>query len=200
MITSTFNRIWAMPSKDTFDVKPIAAFVHKYLSQSKVSIDPFARNKRWATHTNDLNPETKAQHHLTALAFLDLLRTQSVKADLIIFDPPYSINQAKVCYESFGAKTFTQYDAQNVVRWTDEKEIARDLLTEDGVFLQFGWNSMGLGRKYGFELFDLLLVCHGPAHNDTICIAEHRVSESDDSPSLFPETRNSVYAERVSNK
>lgn len=32
------NRVWAMPSADTFDVPPIGDFVKRYLRQSKVSI------------------------------------------------------------------------------------------------------------------------------------------------------------------
>ncbi len=39
-------RVWAMPNGDTFSVKPIGAFVRKYLAQSTVSVDPFARNMR----------------------------------------------------------------------------------------------------------------------------------------------------------
>ena len=31
-----------------------------------------------------------------------------------------------------------------------------------------------MGRKLGFEIVELLLVCHGSDHNDTICIAEKR--------------------------
>lgn len=52
------SRVWAMPTADTFDCLPIGGFVKRYLDQSTVSIDPFARNKLWATHTNDLNTET----------------------------------------------------------------------------------------------------------------------------------------------
>lgn len=59
-----------MPSADTFSVKPIGEFVRRYLAASTVSIDPFARNKRWATHTNDLNPKTGAEYHMDAEAFL----------------------------------------------------------------------------------------------------------------------------------
>lgn len=69
-----FTRVWAMPNADTFSVKPIGEFVQRYLAASKVSVDPFARNKRWATHTNDLNPETAAEHHMDAQAFLEHLK------------------------------------------------------------------------------------------------------------------------------
>jgi hypothetical protein len=53
-----------MPNGDTFSVKPIGDFVRSYLDAATVSVDPFARDKRWATHTNDLNPATQAERRL----------------------------------------------------------------------------------------------------------------------------------------
>lgn len=114
-----FSRVWAMPSADTFDVPPIAGFVQKYLMKSKVSVDPFARNKRWATYTNDLNPNTAADNHLEALEFLTLMARQNIVADLVIFDPPYSPRQVAECYSSIGRKT-TQQDTQGK-SWSDWK-------------------------------------------------------------------------------
>ncbi|MDP9098582.1 MAG: adenine-specific DNA methylase, partial [Verrucomicrobiota bacterium] len=81
--------VWAMASANTFNVPPIAGFVQGYLLKSKVSVDPFARNKRWATYTNDLNPNTGAQCHMEAADFMRELIAAGVRADLVIFDPPY---------------------------------------------------------------------------------------------------------------
>ena len=89
-------RVWAMPSADTFDIAPIGEMVKRYLRASKVSVDPFARNKRWATDTNDLNPDTAAEWHMEAREFLETLKAQSVSADLVIFDPPHSLHQIKI--------------------------------------------------------------------------------------------------------
>ena len=168
------RREWAMPSADTFDVPVIAAFVKKYLHAASVSIDPFARNKRWATYTNDLNPETAAEYHLEALEFLEVLIARAVRADLIIFDPPYSLEQCARSYKSVG-RAVTERDTQIFGRWTDHRHAMSKLLSDDGWVLTFGWNSQGMGRKHGFMLEEMLVVCHGSAHNDTICIAERRV-------------------------
>jgi hypothetical protein len=35
---------------------------------------------------------------------------------------------------------------------------------------------MGLSRSY--TMFDVLIVCHGGAHNDTICVAERKDAAS----------------------
>ena len=169
------QRIWAMPAKDTFDCQPIGDFVRRYLRQSSISIDPFARNKRWATHTNDLNPNTIAEYHTTALEFLKMLHEQQVRADLVIFDPPYSLMQCKMSYENVGLPV-GEYEAQHWGRWDDEKALIYAMLDIDGVFLHFGWHSNGLGKKYLSVIEEILLVAHGTAHNDTICMAERKIA------------------------
>ena len=54
------------------------------------------------------------------------------------------------------------------------KDLARDILSPGGTALHFGWNSTGLGLKHHMEMIELMLVCHGGSHNDTICMAERR--------------------------
>lgn len=176
-----FNREFAGPSSDTFDIPPIAGFVQKYLLKSRVSIDPFARNKRWATYTNDLNPNTAADSHCDAEDFLNQLKSKRVVADLVIFDPPYSPRQIEECYSGIGKKTSTE-DTQNCVLYSRVRSVIPSVLSEDGFVLSFGWNSNGMGRKHGFEIIEILLVAHGAAHNDTICIAEKRAEKH---PELF---------------
>ena len=64
------ERVWSMPNHNTFDIPPIRVFVQRYLAVSMVSVDPFSRDKRWATYTNDLNPKTAADSHMDATDFL----------------------------------------------------------------------------------------------------------------------------------
>ena len=168
------DRKWGMPSSDTFDCPTIGAFVKRYLYHSDVSIDPFARNKQWATHTNDLNKDTNAEYHIKALDFLQMLLDEGARADLIIFDPPYSTRQIKECYEGIGEKM--QYD-DTINLWQKEKRLCNKLLPIGGVFLCFGWNSIGMGAKRGFKFVEILLVSHGRGHNDTICTAEKKAQE-----------------------
>jgi len=168
------NRKWAMPSSDTFDVPPIGEFVKSYLRQSKVSVDPFARNKRWATYTNDLNPDTAAEHHLDALEFLEMLRDTGTIADLVIFDPPYSARQVAECYQQVG-RTVTMQDTQGK-SWSDWKDAVAEIVPVGGIVLSFGWNTVGMGRKHNFEILEILMVCHGGVHNDTICMAERKTA------------------------
>ena len=168
-----FKRVWAMPTPYTFDCPPIGAFVKKYLQQSRFSIDPFAGNKRWATITNDLNPKYDTDYHMDARDFLEMLVERGVKADLVIFDPPYSPTQVKEHYEGIGLK-FGQEEAWRTHAWTTEKELVDRILVPGGVFLHFGWNTVGMGKNRHYVIEEILLVCHGPGHNDTICMAERK--------------------------
>ncbi len=169
-----FSRVWDMPNADTFDVPSIAGFVKKYLMRSKVSVDPFARNKRWATYTNDLNPNTAADYHMDAKDFLVMLGERGVIADLVICDPPYSPRQVKECYDSIGL-AMTQQDALlGFVRKRLKRAISR-IVPVGGRVLHFGWNTVGMGA--GWNLEEVLLVCHGSDHNDTICIAETKAPD-----------------------
>ncbi len=165
-----------MPNGDTFSVPPIGDFVRSYLAASRCSVDPFARNKRWATHTNDLNPETEAEHHMDAEEFLRMLALRGVKADLVIFDPPYSPRQISECYKSVGL-TVGMKETQSALLYQRVRNAIVPILADDATVLSFGWNTVGMGKKHGFRISEILLVSHGGAHNDTICMAEHLVSK-----------------------
>ncbi len=165
-----FNREWCMPNSETFSVKPIGEFVQKYLSCSLISIDPFARNKKWASVTNDLDPNTSAQYHMDAEAFLNTINTGF---DLGIFDPPYSPRQISECYKSIGL-TVGMKETQSALLYKRVRDALDPHIIKGGVVLSFGWNTVGMGKKRGYEIEEILLVCHGGAHNDTICIAERK--------------------------
>lgn len=162
-----FSRTWAMPTATTFSVRPIGDFVSRYLHG--VSVDPFARNSRLATHTNDLNPETTAQHHMDAVEFLEMLAEKGIKADVVIFDPPYSPRQISECYAAAGKKA-GMIDTQNAALYAKCRAAIRKICGQGSLVLSFGWNSCGMGP--GWEAEEIMLVAHGGAHNDTICMVE----------------------------
>jgi DNA modification methylase len=65
-----------------------------------VIVDPFANGCKYGTITNDLNPEFNTDYHLDALEFLKSIPNES--ADLVLYDPPYSITQASTLYKEYG--------------------------------------------------------------------------------------------------
>lgn len=170
-----FSREWAMPNHETFSIKPIGDFVKRYLSESKISFDPFSRNKKWATYTNDLDPNTCADSHVDAeLFFTQIGISHGIKADLVLFDPPYSPRQISECYKSIGMEVGMK-ETQSSLLYKRVRDAMMCAITENAIVLSFGWNTVGMGKKRGFEIIEIMLVCHGGAHNDTICVAEKRL-------------------------
>jgi hypothetical protein len=172
------RRAWAMPSADTFSIPPIADLLDRWLDGRAVIVDPFARNSKRVTITNDLNPETSAQHHMTADDFGDKLVREGTKADAVLFDPPYSSRQMLEVYQSVGLE-FGIRGGQVAPRFKDARDHFAEIVKPGGVALCFGWNSIGFGKGRGFTLAEVLIVCHGGAHNDTIVTVEEKL------PNLF---------------
>lgn len=169
----TMSRAWCMPSADTFEMAPVRALLDRYLLGASVVVDPFARNGRRGTLRNDLNPETRAEFHMDAVAFCDLMLERGVVADAVLFDPPYSPRQISEVYAQIGRAATTE-DTQNAALYSRVKDRLARLLRPGGVALSFGWNSIGFGRTRECATVEILLCCHGGAHNDTICVVERR--------------------------
>ena len=167
------SREWAMPSPNTFSIQPIARFIGRHMPAGSVSIDPFARDSSLATHRNDLNPATSATHHMDAATFCEKMQADGVVVDVGLFDPPYSPRQISEVYASIG-KQATTTDTQNAALYKRVRDAMAPLIKPGGVVLSFGWSSAGMGKTRGYEIVEILLVAHGGAHNDTICVAERR--------------------------
>jgi len=169
------NRVWAMPNKWTFRIKPIAELLARYVSDGKGWIDPFAGENSPAEFTNDLNPVRPTGYHLDALEFLKRLNGNRYKG--ILFDPPYTPRQVKECYDEVG-RHMEQDDALLGYKRGQYKALITPLIIAGGISISCGWNSVGMGKKYGFEILEILLVCHGSDHNDTIVTVERKIQPS----------------------
>ena len=88
---------------------------------------------------------------------LDFLKTfDDCSVDGVLYDPPYSPRQISECF------------------WSNQKKEISRIVKLGGKVISFGWNSGGIGIKYGFEIERILLVAHGGWHNDTICTIERK--------------------------
>ena len=164
------NREWAMPSEYTFTIKPIVELLEKYVGNGKGWIDPFAGTSKWATITNDHNPEFDTHYHLEALDFVNQLKKMYRG---VLFDPPYSYRQVSEHYKVIGKKA-TQLDTSTRFYNRVLNPIANKLIL-GGTAISFGWNSTGFGKKRGFAIIEILLVNHGGYHNDTIVTVERKM-------------------------
>lgn len=168
------SRVWAMPSRWTFTIKPIKELLANEIISGQHWIDPFAGQNSPATCTNDIDPEANAEYHEDALGFL---QRQSDDEDFLfdgaLFDPPYSSTQAKRKYGLL-EKQFTAEMGRKEYWSKCKREIAR-IVRPGGRVICFGWNSGGIGKNLGFELEQILLVAHGAGRNDTIVTVEKKL-------------------------
>lgn len=173
------NRIWAMPSKNTFEIKPVSELIEKYVIQLNANaliVDPFANKtnigKKYGVKeiTNDLDESFDTDYHMDALDFLKTLQDNSV--DVMLFDSPFSPRQVSECYKKLGYTV--DHKTTQASYWSNlKKEIGR-VLKKDGICFTCGWNSGGIGKKYGCEIVEILMVPHGGWHNDTIVVVDKK--------------------------
>lgn len=161
------NRVWAMPSKWTFQVPLIMKLVQKYAGNGIGWADPFAGESQYAEHRNDLNPLRSQPTHMEAHEFL-LTLSQGLEG--VIFDPPYSLTQVSRSYEDMGLKLNGKENPTGGFPKVRD-EISR-LVRPAGHVISFGWNTVGMGIKRGFEIKEILIVSHGGNRNDTLCTVE----------------------------
>ena len=142
----SIERVWAMPNKNTFDIKPIHDLIVEEMTDG-LWIDPFANKNKLATITNDLNTEFETDYHLDALEFMKMFDFSSV--DGVLYDPPYSPRQVSECYNNVGYDV--TWDTTKASFWGNHKREISRIVKLGGKVITFGWNSGGIGRKYGFD-------------------------------------------------
>ncbi|MCM1135712.1 MAG: hypothetical protein NC400_09070 [Clostridium sp.] len=179
------ERIWSMPNKNTFEIAPIKTLLAEEVDPAKMWIDPFANCNKIANITNDLNKEYDTNYHMDALDFLNMFDDESV--DGVLYDPPYSPRQVSECYNSVGYNV--TWDTTKASFWGNHKREISRIVKLGGKVITFGWNSGGIGYKYGFEIQRILLVPHGGWHNDTICTVEIKTHKGEYIPIVKPKEK-----------
>src|SRR5687768_12470084 len=166
------NRVWEMPNKNTFELNSVSELIKKYHKPCGISIDPFANKNKIADVTNDIDPQYGTTYNLDAIEFLKGIEQNSV--DFILFDPPYSPRQVSESYKKLGLSVNMETTQSSF--WSSlKKEISR--ISKLGcICISFGWNTSGIGLKNGFKIIEILVICHGGAHNDTLCTVEFKHS------------------------
>jgi len=164
-IEMKISRCWSMPSRWTFTIKPIAELLTRYVGDGKGWIDPFAGENSPAEFTNDIEGRG-AKSQMDALDFLASLDD----ARGVLFDPPYSVEQ---CLRRYTPKF--NGTAGRAEYWGKCKDEIARIIKPGGVSISFCWDSCGIGVGRGFELLEILLICHGACHNDTIVTVERKI-------------------------
>lgn len=166
------TRVWAMPNKFTFAVKPLMTIIERYKKAGQVWADPFAGEHSPAEFTNDLNPERKADFHLEAGEFIELLVADKTDVDGVLFDPPYSLTQVSRSYADIGLKFKGKENPTG--GFPRVRDGIATLLKPGGIVISYGWNTVGMGLKRGFKPVEYLICSHGGDHHDTLVVVEER--------------------------
>ena len=164
------NRQFARANHWTFQIKPIAELLARYVGDGKGWIDPYAGTSTWAEITNDHNPDRLTRYHMLAEEFANAL---SKEYNGVLYDPPYSFRQVSEHYKEMGLKATALDTSYNF--YARVMNPIADKIKIGGYAISFGWNSNGFGKKRGFEIVEMLIVAHGLHHNDTIVTVERKI-------------------------
>ena len=162
------NRVWAMPDAWTFRIPVVLELVRKYAGDGSGWADPFAGRSSVAEFRNDLNAACGQPSCVEAWEFMRSL--PSLRGAL--FDPPYSLVEVSRHYTEIGMKFKGKENPTGGFPKVRD-EMAR-LVDFGGYVISFGWNTVGMGKKRGFEIVEILIVSHGGNRNDTLCTVERR--------------------------
>jgi hypothetical protein len=168
------HRIWCMPNKFTFKMRPVMDLIKRYADDGKNWIDPFAGKSDLCEFRNDMNPEMEQPFCMEALDFLNQFDGEKFKG--VIWDPPYSRSLVSRHYKSIGIEGWGTHN--NSGSFTEARNRIAEMIEPNGFCISFGYNSNGFGRKRGFELIELVLLAHGGFRNDTICIVEKKSGQA----------------------
>ncbi len=159
-----------MPNKWTFRIPQIAELINRYANNGYLWLDPFAGESSFAQITNDIEGKG-ASSQLDALEFLK--GQPDSFANGVLFDPPYSVEQCLRIYTPKQGGT-----AGRAEYWAKCKDEIARCVKIGGTTISFCWDSTGMGMKRGFEIIEILLVCHGACHNDTIVTVERKIQSN----------------------
>jgi len=164
------TRQWSMPSRWTFEVKPIKELLERY-KVGKGWIDPFCGMYSPAEYRNDLDPKnTHAEYHMEAIDFLNLKQWDINGA---VFDPPYSLTQVSKSYNDIGLKFKGKENPTG--GFPKVRKRLSELLNSGQFCISFGWNTAGLGKTNNMEIVEILIVAHGGNRNDTLVTVERKL-------------------------
>lgn len=166
-----------MPNAWTFKIKPINELLRKYIGNSNYNwIDPFAGKFSMADGDwkNDINPDRNAKYQMDAYDFAkDVIERSGIEFEGVLFDPPYSNRQISEHYKLVGRKA-TRLDT-SARFYSRLKETLGKCIKKGGYAISCGWNTVGFGKKNGFEIVEILIVSHGGAKNDTLITVEQKL-------------------------
>ena len=186
----TINRIECIKKSNIFETDEAQKIINA--NKVGVTVDLYAGANNIADITNDYDKSFQTKYHMEAIQFLKTLGDNS--CDTVICDPPTDasngkywkdkLNLPKITYNVNGKEKviyYTRADYWSVLK----KEISR-VVKIGGVVIYSGCTSTGVGKKLGFELKELTILCHGGWTPDTYITVETKKADVIDKIEVNP--------------
>lgn len=157
-----------MPNKMTFKQKKVLSFISKYIPKKSKILIAFAGIFRFGEIDsskfiyNDIDPEIKANHHVDAYKLAWFYPKGYF--DCIIADPPFAM---------LSTHRFYKFHIRGSTQITFWRETANFLLKNNGIYIELGWNSTGLRKRFA-EKIALGICCIGGNHNDILILVQKK--------------------------
>ena len=156
----------ALPNRWSFYEKKVIKFIGKYIPRSAKVLVPFAGKFKFGDIDNsifiynDINKEIKANHHIDAYRLCWLYPKEYF--DCIIADPPYSFYQ-----------NVHQYGNKRHHAITKFRETANYLLKPRGIYIELGYNSLGLHFSKASKIA-LGIWCTMQSRHDVLIVVQRK--------------------------
>tara|TARA_Y100001951_G_C11297969_1_gene277279 strand:- start:18482 stop:18970 length:489 start_codon:yes stop_codon:yes gene_type:complete len=117
---------------------------------------------------NDMREGFQCHYTMDALSFCRYYREANCEDasflfDTVVLDPPYSYRKSMEMYEGAVTSPFNTL-----------KDALIPIITENSRIITFGYHSVSMGKKRGFEIEEICVMSHGGAIHDTIATVEIR--------------------------
>ena len=186
----TINRIECIKKSNIFETDEAQKIINA--NKVGVTVDLYAGANNIADITNDYDKSFQTKYHMEAIQFLKTLGDNS--CDTVICDPPTDasngkywkdkLNLPKITYNVNGKEKviyYTRADYWSVLK----KEISR-VVKIGGVVIYSGCTSSGVGKKLGFEMKEVNIMCHGGWTPDTYITVETKKADVIDKIEVNP--------------
>ena len=105
----------------------------------------------------------KIDYCIDAFKFVEMAALTGLKFKTVILDPPYNVRKSR-----------EKYDGKWIGSFTKIKDILPSIVADGGKVITFGYSSVGMSKSRGFELEEILLICHSGDYSDTIVTVERK--------------------------
>jgi hypothetical protein len=165
------RRTFCMPNPYTFEMKPVADLLRRYVPADAIVVDPFCGKSDLAAVKNDIR--------FGGEDAIEFLRKQDCAADVVLLDPPYSPRQMMESYKLSGVAKKGCAQTQNAKLYGEAIIELDRLLRIGGVAIRFGWNALGF-PKARYQRLETIIIDHGGAHNATIVTVDVKIRPAND--------------------